>query len=475
MILMNVNNPEYSDDVRVLIKAFHPFVEVSPEAAGEVEKTVDVTATGRKITVAIDGVITEKEANGDSRKEMFDALKTAVYCALRDNTGKDLPWGILTGIRPTKIVMAMLEEGKSDEEIRKFMTDFYQISSEKLELSLEIAKREKALLEKIDYENGFSLYIGIPFCPTTCLYCSFTSYPIGAWKKRTDEYVDALLKEMDFVAERYAGKTLDTVYFGGGTPTTLEPEQLDRILTALEEKFDLSSLKELTVEAGRPDSVTKAKFEVLKKHKVTRISINPQTMNQKTLDLIGRRHTVDQVVKAYNLARECGFDNINMDLIVGLPGETTCDVRYTMEEIEKLSPENLTVHSLAIKRAAALNIWKDKYSDSIVNTDEIINLTAEYARKMGLNPYYLYRQKNMAGNFENVGYAREGLEGLYNILIMEEKQTIIAIGAGGSSKFVFPKENRIERIENVKDVNNYISRIDEMIDRKRKFLDSGGL
>ncbi len=475
MILMNVNNPEYSDDVRVLIKAFHPFVEVLAEAEGDVEKTVDVTVTERRVCVNIDGVITERMAAGDSRKEMFDALKSAVYNALSENTGKELPWGILTGIRPTKIVMAMLEEGKSDKEICEFMTSFYQISDRKLSLSLEIAKRERALLEQLDYENGYSLYIGIPFCPTTCLYCSFTSYPIGAWKKRTDEYVDALLKEMDFVAERYAGKTLDTVYFGGGTPTTLEPEQLDRILTALYEKFDLSKLKELTVEAGRPDSVTEEKFRVLKKHKVTRISINPQTMNQKTLDLIGRRHTVEQVKDAFLLARKCGFDNINMDLIVGLPGETMDDVRYTMEEITKLAPENLTVHSLAIKRAAALNIWKDKFSDSIVNTDEIIDMTAEYARKMGLNPYYLYRQKNMAGNFENVGYAREGMAGLYNILIMEEKQTIIAIGAGGSSKFVFPKENRIERIENVKDVNNYISRIDEMIDRKRRFLDSGGL
>lgn len=480
MILMNVNNPEYSDDVRVLIKAFHPFALVEVDGSGgftesDIEKKIDVNIDNLVISVNIDGVVTERIASDNSRKSMFDALKTAVYHALRDNTGKDLPWGILTGIRPTKIVMAMLCEGKSDEEIREYMKDFYQISSEKLELSLEIAKREKALLEKIDYENGFSLYIGIPFCPTTCLYCSFTSYPIGAWKKRTDEYVEALLKEMDFVAERYAGKTLDTVYFGGGTPTTLEPEQLDRILSALEEKFDLSNLKELTVEAGRPDSVTEEKFRVLKKHNVTRISINPQTMNQKTLDLIGRRHSVEQVIDAYNLARKCGFDNINMDLIVGLPGENICDVRYTMEAIAALRPENLTVHSLAIKRAAALNIWKDKYADTIVNTDEIINLTAEYARKMGLNPYYLYRQKNMAGNFENVGYAREGLEGLYNILIMEEKQTIIAIGAGGSSKFVFPAENRIERIENVKDVNNYISRIDEMIDRKRKFLDSGGL
>ena len=350
------------------------------------------------------------------------------------------------------------------------MKEHYFISPQKLELSLDVAKREKSLLEKLDYQNGFSLYIGIPFCPTTCLYCSFTSYPIGVWKKRTDDYVNALLKEMDFTAQWFAGRKPDTVYFGGGTPTTLEAEQMDRILTALEEKFDLSGLKELTVEAGRPDSVTKEKLEVLKQHNVTRISINPQTMNQKTLDLIGRRHTVEQVEEAFHLARQCGFDNINMDLIVGLPGEDIEDVRHTMEEVKKLSPDNLTVHSLAIKRAAALNAWKDKFSKSIHNTDEIISMTAEYAGRMGLHPYYLYRQKNMAWNFENVGYARNSMEGLYNILIMEEKQTIIAMGAGGSSKFVFPEDNRIERIENVKDVKNYIERIDEMIERKKRFF-----
>jgi oxygen-independent coproporphyrinogen-3 oxidase len=195
-------------------------------------------------------------------------------------------------------------------------------------------------------------------------------------------------------------------------------------------------------------------------------------MNQKTLDLIGRRHTVLQVIDAFKLARECGFDNINMDLIVGLPGETMEDVRHTMEEVKKLSPDNLTVHSLAIKRAAALNYQKAKFTDKIMNTDEIINMTAGYAKDMGLNPYYLYRQKNMAGNFENVGYAKEGYEGLYNILIMEERQSIIALGAGASSKFVFPKENRIERAENVKDVKSYIERIDEMIDRKRAYLEN---
>lgn len=475
MIRFEVNNQDYYDEVLVLVKAFYPMTQVSDKAQEHdvIEKTIRVTAKDAFVTVDIDNRLWERAVPAgceDRNKSVRDTLKTVLYLALAKESGRELPWGSLTGVRPVKLVLGRLEEGMPEEDIRADMKSRYMVSNTKIELSLNVAKREKKLLEMLNYRDGFSIYIGIPFCPTTCLYCSFTSYPIGAWKKRTDDYVDALLSEMDFVAHYYRSRKPDTVYFGGGTPTTLEPVQLDRILTALEKRFDLSALKELTVEAGRPDSVTEEKFRVLKAHGVTRISVNPQTMNQKTLDLIGRRHTVEQVKEAYFLARKCGFDNINMDLIVGLPGEDIEDVRTTMEEIKKLSPDNLTVHSLAVKRAAALNLWKEQFRDTICNTDEIINLTADYAALMGLNPYYLYRQKNMAGNFENVGYAREGMEGLYNVLIMEEKQTIIAMGAGASSKFIFPEENRIERIENVKDVKNYIERIDEMIERKRNFL-----
>lgn len=472
MILVNVNDAVYYDEVRVLTKAFHPYVDVEAKAeeGTEVSKVVTVTIEGLNITVDIDGAIKTAVAADDSRKAMFDTLKTCLYLSLSENTNKTLPWGMLTGVRPTKIVMAMLEEGKSDEEITTFMKEYYKVSDAKTSLSLEVAKREKNILNKIDCKNNYSLYIGVPFCPTICLYCSFSSFPLGVWKKQTDNYVNALIREMEAVSVMYKDKKLDTVYFGGGTPTTLEAEQLDRVITKLYELFDMSSIKEFTVEAGRPDSVTLDKLMVLKKHNVTRISINPQTMNQKTLDLIGRRHTVSQVVEAYEMARKCGFDDINMDLIVGLPKETMDDVKYTMEQIKRLAPDNLTVHSLAIKRAAALKMKLDNYKNEITNTDEIIEMTAQYAKDMGLNPYYLYRQKNMAGNFENVGYAREGKEGIYNILIMEEVQTIIALGAGASSKFVFPEENRIERAENVKDVKSYIERVDEMVERKRYFV-----
>ena len=273
------------------------------------------------------------------------------------------------------------------------------------------------------------------------------------------------------------GRRLDTVYMGGGTPTTLSAEQLDKVLTVVEEAFDLSRCRELTVEAGRPDSVTPDKFKVLKAHNVGRISINPQTMNQKTLDLIGRKHTVEDIKNAYAMAREAGLDNINMDMILGLPGEGVDEVYHTLNEIKAMRPESLTVHSLAIKRASRLNILRQQYTElSIKNTDSIIAMTEQTARDLNMQPYYMYRQKNMAGNFENVGYAVAGLECIYNILIMEEKQTIIACGAGASTKVVFHNEGdenhsvRIERIENVKDVRSYVERIDEMIERKRKFF-----
>ena len=315
---------------------------------------------------------------------------------------------------------------------------------------------------------------GFPFAPAICLYCSFSSSPIGLWKDRVEEYLQALGKEICFGAEAYRDKKMDTLYIGGGTPTTLSPEQLDWLLGELEQRFDLSSLKEFTVEAGRPDSITREKLQVIRKHPVTRISINPQTMNQKTLDLIGRKHTVEDTKEAFFLARELGFDNINMDLIVGLPGEGEEEVRHTLKEVTALAPDSLTVHSLAVKRAARLRLFKDEHKElSFINNTDIMNLTERFAMEAGLYPYYLYRQKNMAGNLENVGYAKPGKEGIYNILIMEEKQSILALGAGASTKVVAASD-RIDRIENVKDIKNYIERIDEMIERKRQgFLKYG--
>ena len=400
-----------------------------------------------------------------------NVIKKLFYQMLVGRTGHELPWGSLTGIRPTKIALSRLEDGWKEDDIRRFMKETYMTSDEKINLSVEIAAREKRLMEPINYDSGYSLYVGIPFCPTTCLYCSFTSYPISKWKGRTGLYLEALFKELEYTAEKMKGRPLDTIYFGGGTPTSLPAEDIDAILCKLEQLFDIKNVLEFTVEAGRPDSITEEKLKVLASHGISRISINPQTMNQKTLDLIGRRHTVENVKEKFHMARALGFDNINMDLIMGLPGEDLDDVKHTLEEIEALKPDSLTVHSLAIKRAARLNMFKEEYADlKISNTPEMIALSEACARRMGMEPYYLYRQKNMAGNFENVGYSLPGKACLYNILIMEELATIVACGAGTTTKVVFPSENRRERCENVKEVEQYISRIDEMIGRKEKIL-----
>ena len=485
MITVQLNKADFEYDIHSLVKAFFPSedvqVGISLKEARE-EISFHIVTNYRKDTIEI-LFFSKKESDEprlcrivevdfSDRKETKNRLKRAYYRMLSEYTGRKLPWGSLTGIRPVKIPMAFLEEGKEEGFIRNYMRETYFASEEKINLSIDVAKRELALLKKLDYRNGYSLYIGIPFCPSTCLYCSFTSYPFAVWERRADEYLNALEKEIDFAAEHFQKMRLNTVYVGGGTPTTLAPKQLCRLMQKIRKSFDLSYCLEITVEAGRPDSITKEKLEILRDCGVTRISINPQTMNEETLKIIGRRHTPKQTEESFFLAREAGFDNINMDLIVGLPNETLLDVEETMRKIFRLNPDNLTVHSLALKRAARLSMFREEYQNlTFENTEDTIALTASYANRMNMEPYYLYRQKNMAGNFENVGYAKPGKAGIYNILIMEEKQSIVACGAGSVSKRVYP-DGRIERCENVKDVALYIEKIDEMIERKRKlFMD----
>jgi oxygen-independent coproporphyrinogen-3 oxidase len=411
------------------------------------------------------------QSSSDERKIYKNVLKRLLYHLFSEVTNKTLPWGTLTGIRPTKIAMEKLEHGEQEEDILDYMHREYLCTDEKADLCLSVAKKEISILNDIDETNSYSVYIGIPFCPSTCLYCSFTSFSIEKFHDYVDQYLEALFKEIDYAAHAFPNKRLTTIYVGGGTPTTLKEYQLDLLLTKINASFDMMNLKEFTVEAGRPDSITLEKLKILKKHHVTRISINPQSMRQKTLDLIGRKHTAKEIEEAFLLAREAGHDNINMDIILGLPGETLDDVSYTLEKINEMNPDSITVHTLAIKRAAFLNIYKDKYKDFVpTDTLDMLNLTFEYAKKMSYKPYYLYRQKNMADNLENIGYAREGKEGIYNILIMEERHPILALGAGASSKFVFIHENRIERVENVKSIKDYVERIDEMIQRKHNFI-----
>ncbi|MDO5131731.1 MAG: coproporphyrinogen dehydrogenase HemZ [Eubacteriales bacterium] len=486
MITAIVNIELYRYEIHSLLKAFYPQEEVKvltqADAAGNrkyqqiakepflrvVFAAPDITVSfcdesGERSVSAPDGVSFARKG-----QECKTALKHLLYGMLADREGKELPWGELIGIRPTKIAMQSLLAGRTPEEAAAAMEREHLVSHEKAVLSARIAQREREILADIHYRDGYSLYIGIPFCPTTCLYCSFPSFNLSLWKDRVGDYLDALEKEMRAAAEMMRGRVLDTVYIGGGTPTTLEPEQLERLFAMLSRYFPMDGVQELTVEAGRPDSITREKLRVLRAHAVTRISVNPQTMNEETLRRIGRMHTVGQVRETFALCREEGFDNINMDIILGLPEETEEDVGRTLEEIEKLGPDSLTVHSLALKRGSRMMKYiEEKGFSALRNTDGCVELAARAAERMGMEPYYLYRQKNISGNLENVGYARPGKAGIYNILIMEEKQSILALGAGSITKAVFP-HGRIERSDNCKDVATYMDNIDEMIERKRR-------
>ncbi len=469
MIKVLINGQGFEYDIHSLVKAFYPGEDVIvSEDIKDPKFTVFFSGNQFAFTSADGGIFKSADVTNDTaRPEVKNILKRLLYNGLSEYTGKTLKWGDLTGIRPTKIPMKLLNEGKNDNEILSYMKDTYLVSDEKAELSLDIAKREKRILDPIDTQKGYSIYIGIPFCPSTCLYCSFTSNPISKYKDRIDEYIACIEKELAFVTSARKDKKIDTVYIGGGTPTSLSADKLESLLAAVDRYIDVNALLEYTVEAGRPDSIDEDKLNVMKAHKVTRISVNPQTMNDKTLKLIGRAHTSDDVIRAFGLARKAGFDNINTDIILGLPGEGEAEVRHTIDEIVKLSPDSLTVHSLAVKRGSRLHEALDeKLFNMLNNSADIMDIAASGAELLGLRPYYLYRQKNMVGNFENTGYAREGKYGIYNILIMEEIEPIIALGAGSVSK-VLKKDAKPERCDNVKDVGLYMADIDAMIERKR--------
>ncbi len=413
--------------------------------------------------------------NEDEREEkrlLKRRIKINIFDTLTKVIPVKSPWGILTGIRPVKIVHELLDKGENIEEIRINLKENYRIADKKIDLLINVALRERKYIQDL---NGdlVSIYIGIPFCPTRCVYCSFPSNPVDNLNNKVEKYLDALLIEIIETGKilRELNKKIETIYIGGGTPTTLTSKQLDKLIYAVLSNFDISTLKEFTVEAGRPDTITKEKLEVMKKHGVDRISINPQTMNDHTLKIIGRNHTVEDIKKAYYEARNIGFKTINMDIIVGLPNEGLNEIKDTMDKIIELNPENLTVHTLAVKRSSKLKENIDEYSLTQYDlANKMLELTQRYAYKIGLTPYYMYRQKHMVGNLENIGYSKEGHENIYNIQIMEERQSIIALGAGAISKIVYLNENRLERVPNVKNVDEYINRVYEMVDRKKKEL-----
>lgn len=493
MISIQLSKEDFVYDIQGLCKSFYPSEQIVIEVDQKmVSKDADKKKDWLRIEIEMsDSLIAlvshnqgrskkyQKSVLSTERRAYKNILKKLLYQLLMEQTGKQLPWGTLTGVRPTKLAMERLELGEQKEQVVAFMKEHYFCSEEKIALAYTISKRELDILEAIDYRNGYSLYVGIPFCPTRCSYCSFPSYPVEQFGNLIERYLEALYKELSYVAGKAWNKRLSTIYIGGGTPTTLTAMQLRQLIQKIKALFPMEQVVEFTVEAGRPDSITEEKLKVLKEEGVTRISINPQTMNQKTLDRIGRKHTVEQVERIFRLARRMGHDTINMDLIIGLPEETPLDVKKTLDRLAPLAPENLTVHSLVLKRAARLNT---KYQEEASGEDYALEgqsaamakETVEFAKEHGYVPYYMYRQKNATGSDsdsrENIGYAKPGKECIYNILIMEEKQTILAVGAGASSKFLLPMEKKkIQRVENVKSITDYIERIDEMIDRKESF------
>ena len=487
-IKVQINKGEREYDVYALLTSFFPGVEVvtAADATGEFEGVFTIKEEGANITISLNFEEIDKAKDFEIKSAEKDAAKKefglALYDFLCECTGKELPWGNLTGIRPTKLIRTMLEEeldsvpgslcvpGSVIDKIKERAYAERRLRGEKLDLGIDIAKREIEIMSRLHGTDGYSVYVGIPFCPSTCLYCSFTSNPIFKYKDKIKNYLLAIKKELEWDVSHLSDRYLDTIYIGGGTPTTLSPEELDELLGYITNILPMENVREFTIEAGRADSITKEKLDVIKRYPITRISVNPQTMSDKTLKTIGRNHTVKQFVDAFNLVREAGFDNINSDIILGLPGETVEDVKHTMDELIKLGPDSLTVHSLAIKRASRLKRWMDENELEItMDYEEAMRICADGAKAMGLNPYYLYRQKQMAGNLENTGYSKPGKEGLYNILIMEEIQSIVAMGAGSVSKCVHPN-GLIERCDNVKDIDLYLNQIDEMIERKQKLF-----
>ena len=499
-VKVSISGLDLTQDIGPIIRSFFPRDEIVTEvnkSEKEADSTLDVTDTGYRIDLNLeesgfsiysDGEkkaeeifsyedIPDEHMSYEKRKKRAykNQLLRALYKVLSVKTGKELPWGILTGVRPTKLMFEKLKNG--DKADTSFMEKEYLCSTKKAGLSLKVAQREFELLKNIDYVNGYSLYVGFPFCPSICNYCSFGSMLIDRSGTLVSDYINALLKETEEMSGILKDKKLQTVYFGGGTPTAVSLEQLRSVIRKVKDCFDMSNVLEFTVEAGRPDSIDEEKLKMLKEEGITRISINPQSMRQKTLDIIGRKHTVEQTVEAFCLARKTGFDNINMDLIAGLSGECFSDMEYTLNEVGKLEPDSITVHTLALKRAAKLVTEKEMYSNlRASDVGEMVEYAADYCMARGYEPYYLYRQKKMTENLENIGYARTGKEGLYNILIMEEVQMILALGAGASSKFTDKNRTngrRFGRVENVKNVSEYIGRIDEMIERKKNAYNEG--
>lgn len=420
-------------------------------------------------------IITEELPDDEITKTfVFDGdrnqIKRDIYNYLSDETGEFPKWGILTGIRPVKLAGELYDKMQDRQAVKKHLSTEYLMSDEKADLILDMYEYQQKELGKPPIDSA-GIYIGIPFCPTRCLYCSFTSNPYK--NDKAEAYLDALFKEFTYVGHgmKETGIIAESIYIGGGTPTSLDADQLNRLLLHIKDSFDLSHVREFTVEAGRPDTITGDKLQVLLDHGVERISVNPQTMHDETLVTIGRAHTVQQTREAFELADKYNIPVINADLIAGLPDESAEDFIETLKEVLGYGPENITLHTLAVKRSSRLKELDENFHKrQPLVTETMLNDAKNILTDAGYKPYYLYRQKNIAGSTENIGYCKDDTLSLYNVRIMEEAQSIIALGAGGITKVYYPEENRLERIPNVSNYEIYIERIDEMLERKEKNL-----
>ena len=442
---------------------------ISLEETGDLCRVAVSLCRGGKTT---EQTYQEPLSGGDFQREGLrrHAVGACFFLAARAVTGVTPPWGMLTGVRPDKPVTWALEDGKSPEEARAYLEEHYFVTPSRAALALETgatAAKAARRLEKRDID----VYVGIPFCPTRCAYCSFVSQSVERSFALVPPYVDALCGEISAGGEmvRRAGLRVRTFYMGGGTPTTLTAEQMDRVLTAFETSFDRTACEEITVEAGRPDTITADKLAVLKAHHVDRVSVNPQSMEDTVLEAMGRSHTAADILDAYAIVRQSGIPMVNMDLIAGLPKDSLEGFQYTLEQVLALAPENITVHTLALKKGSRLAMERQGLPSG-AETAAVLDYAWKRLREAGYLPYYLYRQKYMSGALENIGWCKPGCEGIYNICIMEELHTILALGGGGSTKLTDPETGKIVRITNPKYPHVYLERVEQVCQNKAELV-----
>lgn len=466
-----VKNHNFHFELENLTRLFFPNEKITViRDFSEPQPPYIYTEVSDKITISVNiGSFNKSETAVKKLTDDDNELVSAqlLYKLLCDFTGLTQPWGILTGVRPVKLLRRLAEESSEEQAVKKFEKDFF-VSNEKIALSRETEHNERKILE-LSKPESFSLYVGIPFCPSRCSYCSFVMASIERAEKLIEPYTKLLCEEIKRTAEiaNKLGLRLETVYFGGGTPTTLSAEQLDTVLGTVNKSFDMSTCREFTVEAGRPDTIDIAKLFALKENKVDRISINPQTTNDEVLKTIGRKHTAQQFFDAFELARKCGFDNINTDLIAGLPTDTPESFKNSLDSIVRLNAECITVHTLCMKRASRLTT--EGVTLDLQQARDAREMLAYTQNILGQNeyiPYYMYRQSRMVGNLENVGWSKKGFESLYNVYVMDETHTILACGSGGVTKLKRNNPDYLERIFNFKYPYEYIDRFDELIQRK---------